>query len=111
MADQPARAIVAMEEPQRRLLGYLAAHEGEWAADNDEQWKWAKALKARGFALAEVVGFLPAEKSPTVSRLADQAWVAVEVILEEKQERELIPRLKRAGATGIITYPLNKVIP
>ncbi|MCY2951971.1 MAG: ATP phosphoribosyltransferase [Planctomycetota bacterium] len=60
--------------------------------------------------LAEVVGFLPAEKSPTVSRLADQAWVAVEVILEEKQERELIPRLKRAGATGIITYPLNKVI-
>jgi len=61
--------------------------------------------------LAEVIGFLPAEKSPTVSRLADQAWVAVEVILEEKQERELIPRLKRAGATGIITYPLNKVIP
>jgi ATP phosphoribosyltransferase len=61
--------------------------------------------------LADVVGFLPSEKSPTVSRLADQAWVAVEVILEEKQERELIPRLKRAGATGIITYPLNKVIP
>jgi ATP phosphoribosyltransferase len=61
--------------------------------------------------LAEVVSFLPAEKSPTVSRLADSAWVAVEVILEERQERELIPRLKRAGATGIITYPLNKVIP
>ena len=61
--------------------------------------------------LGEVIGFLPSEKSPTVSRLADQAWVAVEVILEEKQERELIPRLKRAGATGIITYPLNKVIP
>ena len=61
--------------------------------------------------LAEVVSFLPAEKSPTVSRLSDQQWVAVEVILEEKQERELIPRLKRAGATGIITYPLNKVIP
>src|SRR5439155_21968756 len=61
--------------------------------------------------LAEVVGFLPAEKSPTVSRLSDKDWVAVEVILEERQERELIPRLKRAGATGIITYPLNKVIP
>lgn len=61
--------------------------------------------------LAEIVGFLPAEKSPTVSRLADGQWVAVEVILEEKQERELIPRLKRAGATGIITYPLNKLIP
>ncbi|HEV2293033.1 MAG TPA: ATP phosphoribosyltransferase [Tepidisphaeraceae bacterium] len=61
--------------------------------------------------LDEVVSFLPAEKSPTISRLSDQAWVAVEVILEERQERELIPRLKRAGATGIITYPLNKVIP
>jgi ATP phosphoribosyltransferase len=61
--------------------------------------------------LAEVVSFLPAEKSPTVSRLSASDWVAVEVILEEKQERELIPRLKRAGATGIITYPLNKVIP
>ncbi len=61
--------------------------------------------------LAEVLNFLPAERSPTVSRLADSNWVAVEVILEEKQERELIPRLKRAGATGIIAYPLNKVIP
>jgi ATP phosphoribosyltransferase len=61
--------------------------------------------------LAEVVGFLPAEKSPTISRLADPAWVAVEVILEDRLERELIPALRRAGATGIITYPLNKVIP
>ncbi len=61
--------------------------------------------------LGEIVSFLPAEKSPTVSQLADRDWVAVEVILEEKQERELIPRLKRAGATGLITYPLNKVIP
>ncbi|HEX8521427.1 MAG TPA: ATP phosphoribosyltransferase [Tepidisphaeraceae bacterium] len=61
--------------------------------------------------LDEVVSFIPSEKSPTVSHLADSAWVAIEVILEEKQERELIPRLKRAGATGIITYPLNKVIP
>jgi ATP phosphoribosyltransferase len=61
--------------------------------------------------LEEVLAFLPAEKSPTVSQLADRQWVAVEVILEDKQERELIPRLKRAGATGIITYPLNKVIP
>jgi ATP phosphoribosyltransferase len=61
--------------------------------------------------LQEVIGFLPAEKSPTISRLADSAWVAVEVILEDKQERDLIPQLRRAGATGIITYPLNKVIP
>jgi ATP phosphoribosyltransferase len=61
--------------------------------------------------LEEVINFLPAEKSPTISKLSEAKWVAVEVILEEKQERELIPRLRRAGATGIITYPLNKVIP
>jgi ATP phosphoribosyltransferase len=62
-------------------------------------------------SLDAVVSLLPAEKSPTVSRLADSAWVAVEVIVDDRQERELVPRLKRAGATGIITYPLNKVIP
>ncbi|HEX8339864.1 MAG TPA: ATP phosphoribosyltransferase [Tepidisphaeraceae bacterium] len=61
--------------------------------------------------LAEIVSFLPAEKSPTVSRLSDPEWIAVEVILEQSQERELIPQLRRAGATGIFTYPLNKVIP
>jgi ATP phosphoribosyltransferase len=61
--------------------------------------------------LEQVIQLLPSEKSPTVSRLADSQWVAVEVILEEKQERDLIPQLRRAGATGIITYPLNKVIP
>jgi len=53
---------------------------------------------------------LPAEQSPTVSGLADPDWVAVEVILPAATERELVPRLKRAGASGIIVYPLNKVI-
>jgi ATP phosphoribosyltransferase len=62
-------------------------------------------------SLAAVLALLPAEKSPTVSPLADGLWCALEVIVEEKSERDLIPRLKRAGATGIISYPLNKVIP
>jgi len=61
--------------------------------------------------LKDIVGVLPAEKSPTISSLVDDDWVALEVIVEEKVERELVPKLKRAGATGIITYPLNKVIP
>ncbi len=61
--------------------------------------------------LQKVANLLPAEKSPTVSALADTDWVAIEVIVEEKIERELVPQLKRAGASGIITYPLNKVIP
>ena len=67
-------------------------------------------LNAPREKLDEIVALLPAEKSPTVSALADGTWVAVEVILEESVERELAPRLKRAGATGLITYPLNKVI-
>ena len=62
-------------------------------------------------SLDAVARLLPAEKSPTISSLADPDWVALEVIVEERIERELVPQLKRAGATGIITYPLNKVIP
>lgn len=60
--------------------------------------------------LESVLKLLPAEKSPTVSSLADSDYVAVEVVIEDKVERTLVPALKRAGASGIITYPLNKVI-
>jgi len=58
----------------------------------------------------KVLAILPAERSPTISGLAEGNWVAVEVILPAARERELVPELKRAGATGIIVYPLNKVI-
>ncbi|MFP3937043.1 MAG: ATP phosphoribosyltransferase [Phycisphaerae bacterium] len=61
--------------------------------------------------LTKVLELLPAEKSPTISSLSDEDWAAVEVIVEEHIERDLVPRLKRAGASGLITYPLNKVIP
>jgi ATP phosphoribosyltransferase len=60
--------------------------------------------------LESVLKTLPAEKSPTISDLADSDYVAIEVIVEGKVERSLVPALKRAGASGIITYPLNKVI-
>lgn len=60
--------------------------------------------------LDKVLKILPAEKSPTVSSLADSDFAAIEIIVEDKVDRELMPKLKRAGASGIITYPLNKVI-
>jgi ATP phosphoribosyltransferase len=60
--------------------------------------------------LEKVLKLLPAEKSPTISSLADSDYVAIEVVIEDKVERSLVPALKRAGASGIITYPLNKVI-
>jgi ATP phosphoribosyltransferase len=60
--------------------------------------------------LNSILNILPAEKSPTVSSLADSNYVAVEVIIDDSIERSLVPRLTRAGASAIITYPLNKVI-
>jgi ATP phosphoribosyltransferase len=60
--------------------------------------------------LESILKILPAEKSPTVSSLADPDYVAIDVIIDDKIERSLVPALKRAGASGIITYPLNKVI-
>lgn len=67
-------------------------------------------MNIRKSDLEQVLKVLPAEKSPTISSLADADYVAVEVIIEDKIERSLVPALKRAGASGIITYPLNKVI-
>ncbi len=61
-------------------------------------------------SLGSILDILPSEKSPTISSLADDEYVAIEVIIEDKIERSLVPALKRAGASGIITYPLNKVI-
>ncbi len=61
-------------------------------------------------ALESILQILPAEKSPTVSSLADPSYIAIEVIIDDQIERSLVPALKRAGASGIITYPLNKVI-
>lgn len=59
---------------------------------------------------AEILGILPALQNPTLSPLADPNWIAAEVILDNSQVRDLIPALKRAGATGLVEYPLNKVI-
>jgi len=105
----------------------LHANRSSW----DDPWKREKlqslavllqgALRARskvglkmnvpGTMLETILDVLPAMKQPTVSRLVHSDWVAVEVILEESQVRDLIPALKRAGAQDIIEYPLTKVIP
>jgi ATP phosphoribosyltransferase len=60
--------------------------------------------------LSRVVALLPALQKPTVSSLADEDWVAVNTVLDETVVRQIIPRLKAAGARGIVEYPLNKVI-
>ncbi|MCL5271421.1 MAG: ATP phosphoribosyltransferase [bacterium] len=60
--------------------------------------------------LEAVTRILPALTSPTISHLADPDWVAVEIIAAESAVKKMIPELRRAGARGIIEYPLNKVI-
>ncbi len=67
-------------------------------------------MNVRRTDLEAILKVLPAEKSPTISGLADSEYVAIEVIVDDHVERSLVPALKRAGASGIITYPLNKVI-
>jgi len=95
-----------------------------------DDWKRAKmdrmvlmikaALEARGKvglkmnlpekALQEVVEKLPSLRRPTISRLSEEGWVAIEIIIEDKVARHLIPDLKELGAEGIIEYPLSKIV-
>ena len=60
--------------------------------------------------LDRVLGVLPALKRPTISTLSEDGWLAVNTILDESTVRTIIPRLKEAGAQGIVEYPLNKII-
>jgi ATP phosphoribosyltransferase len=60
--------------------------------------------------LTHLLQSLPALRNPTISRLSQEGWVAVETVIDEHVVRELIPALKAAGAEGIIEYPLNKVV-
>ena len=67
-------------------------------------------LNVRKEQLAAVLGVLPALKNPTVSTLSDPDWIAVNTIIDENVVRHIIPRLKAAGAQGIVEYPLNKIV-
>jgi ATP phosphoribosyltransferase len=60
--------------------------------------------------LDAVLAVLPALKKPTISHLSDEEWLAVNTILDEPTVRQIIPRLKEAGAQGIVEYPLNKIV-
>jgi len=76
----------------------------------DARSKVGLKLNVKTDDLESILKILPAERSPTISPLAESKYIAIEVIIDEKVERSLVPALKRAGGSGIITYPLNKVI-
>ncbi|MDD5432317.1 MAG: ATP phosphoribosyltransferase [Candidatus Omnitrophica bacterium] len=88
-----------MEQIALLLKGAIAAEE-----------KVGLKMNVRKENLKAVLSKLPALKNPTISGLSGDGWFAVETIIDEKIVRILIPELKNAGATGIIEYPLNKVI-
>jgi ATP phosphoribosyltransferase len=67
-------------------------------------------LNVRKQDLAAVIAVLPALKKPTIGHLSDEDWLAVNTILDESTVRTIIPRLKEAGAQGIVEYPLNKIV-
>jgi len=60
--------------------------------------------------LDTILDDLPALRNPTINRLTDENWVAIDTVLDEKVVREIIPELKLRGAEGIVEYPLNKVV-
>lgn len=76
----------------------------------DAQGQVGLMLNVERKSLEAVLSVLPALNSPTVSELGREGWVAVNTILEENVVREVVPRLKAAGGTGIVEYPLNKVV-
>jgi ATP phosphoribosyltransferase len=116
------RIVDTILESTPRLIANQVAWQDDWKRQKIENI----ALLLRGAIAAEskvglmmnvpmehldrVVEALPALQKPTISPLANGGWVAVNTIADESVVRDLIPRLKAAGASGIVEYPLNKII-
>jgi len=67
-------------------------------------------LNARSENLQTITALLPALKMPTVSRLSEEGWIAINTIIDETTVRSLVPKLRAAGARGIVEYAINKII-
>ena len=116
------RIVDTVIESNTQLVANPSALEDEWKRMRLENLALLlrAAIEAHGrvglmlnverAALDAILELLPALRRPTVSPLADEGWVAVNTILEEKTARDLIPRLKAAGGQGIVEYPLNKIV-
>jgi ATP phosphoribosyltransferase len=116
------RIIETIMESETRLIANHSAYADPWKkhkidsialmlnAAIDAQGQVGLMLNAKKADLQQVLDILPALNSPTVSQLSNSEWVALNTILEEGVVREVVPRLKAAGATGIVEYPLNKVV-
>ena len=116
------RIIDTVMESETHLIANRSAYNDAWKKQKidsialmlnaaiDAQGQVGLMLNAKKANLSEILNILPALNSPTVSELSDSEWVALNTILEEGVVREVVPKLKAAGATGIVEYPLNKVV-
>ena len=116
------RIIETLMESETQLIANKAAYRDEWKRNKIEnislmlnaaiaaQGRVGLMMNAPKEKLDAIVAELPALNSPTISHLSDPAWVALNTILDEAVVRDVIPRLKAAGATGIVEYPLSKVV-
>jgi ATP phosphoribosyltransferase len=116
------RIIDTVMESETHLIANSAAYSDAWKKHKIDSLALMlnAAISAQGQVglmlnvekenLPAVLSVLPALNSPTVSELSDSGWVALNTILEESLVREVIPKLKAAKATGIVEYPLNKVV-
>lgn len=116
------RILETVLESETQLIANTAAYKDSWKKDKIDkialmlqgaiaaQGQVGLMMNVRASELPAVLGVLPALNSPTISTLSDAEWVAVNTILEERTVRDVIPRLKAAGATGIVEYPLNKIV-
>ncbi|ABL66345.1 ATP phosphoribosyltransferase [Chlorobium phaeobacteroides] len=116
------RIVDTILESNTKLIANKASWNDSWKREKIEnmamllqgainaQGKVGLKMNAPKAALQNIAAIIPALRQPTISNLADENWVALEVIVSEKTVRKLIPELKRAGAEGIFEYNINKLI-
>ena len=116
------RIIDTVMESKTQLIANPAAWADEWKKTKIEnialllraaieaQGRVGLMLNVKREGLARLLELVPALRRPTVSSLSDEDWVAVNTVIEERTVRDLMPRLKAAGAEGIVEYPLNKIV-
>ena len=111
LLESTARLIVnkaAWEDPWKRLKIENIALLLQGALDADVLV--GLKMNVEKSRLDEVTKLLSALRKPTVSPLDEDGWVALETVIPEKTVRDIVPALRRAGAQGLVEYPLNKVI-
>ena len=116
------RIIDTVMESETHLIANPAAYADPWKQKKIDnlalmlkgamaaQGQVGLMLNVEKIHLAAILSVLPALNSPTISELSTAGWVALNTILEESVVRDVVPKLKAAGGTGIVEYPLNKVV-